>query len=192
MNVMPNERSESLGILPLCVDLDGTITQKDTFVILLKKLSYQKPFFFLQIIFVLIFNKAKAKVMVSRVIEVDPKELPYQENFLAFLREEFSKGRKIYLATASHQRTAELVAEHLKIFTEIFATCDAKINLKSQYKAERLKNYFSSGQDFAYAGNSFDDIEVWKAAKEVIAVNVSEALKKRMEEVGLKILREFC
>lgn len=55
-------------------------------------------------------GKAALKRHLSDRIEFSPSTLPYNEEFLEWLRQEHVKGRQIVLCTASDQRIATMIA----------------------------------------------------------------------------------
>jgi phosphoserine phosphatase len=67
-------------------------------------------------------GKAKLKAFISARLDPDPGLLPYNENFLAWLREQAAVGRKLVLCTASDERVARSIAAYLGIFDEVLAS----------------------------------------------------------------------
>jgi hypothetical protein len=108
---------------------------------------------------------------------IDPATLPYNEPFLAFLREQKNAGRKLVLATAFDEKGAMLVANHVGLFDEVLAS-DGKTNLRGKNKLKALAKKFGE-RGFDYAGNSSADLAVWRGAREAIVVNASRWLAGR-------------
>ena len=79
-----------------------------------------------------------------------------------FLRQEKQSGRRLVLATASNERIARAVANHLGIFDEVVAS-DAGHNLSSHEKLAALQEKFGKG-NFDYIGNSHADIPLFCAS----------------------------
>src|SRR4029079_7447481 len=108
--------------IPLCVDLDGTLIKSDllfeSFLLLVKK----NPFFLFFCVMWLFKGKANFKHQIAKRIEINPAQLPYTTNFLDYLLQEKANGRKIILTTASNQKLAQQVADHLGIFSEVIAS----------------------------------------------------------------------
>jgi 4-hydroxybenzoate polyprenyltransferase/phosphoserine phosphatase len=163
--------------IPLVVDLDGTLIKTDllweSFVRLLKK----NPLWLFAALFWWAHGRAFLKQQLAARVTIDPAILPYDEKFLAWLREQKSRGRKIILATASDLKLAKPVADHTGLFDEVLAS-DGKTNLRSANKLKALTEKFGA-RGFDYAGNSSADLAVWRGAREAIVVNAGASLVKK-------------
>src|SRR6202008_1846325 len=126
----------------------------------------------------LLRGRAYAKARLAKDFPPNPADLPYDERLLDWLRSERAEGRMLVLATASDQYAAGMVADHLELFDQVFAS-DGKINLKASRKADHLVEAFPDG--FVYAGNSAADMQVWREAKAAVLVNLSGRLLRRAE-----------
>jgi apolipoprotein N-acyltransferase len=166
--------------IPLCVDLDGTLIKTDLVWESIARLLRQNPLQLLQILFWWTRGRAFLKQQLARRVSIDPATLPYSQPFLAFLREQKNAGRKLILATAFDQKGAILVANHVGLFDEVFAS-DGKTNLRGKNKLKRLTEKFGA-RGFDYAGNSSADLAVWRGAREAIVVNASRLLANRVAE----------
>jgi len=154
---------------PLCVDLDGTLIRSDVLVETLLILIKQRPWMAFLLPFWLLRGRVVLKREIAKRVNLDVQTLPYQAGLLEFLKKEHAAGRSIVLATASHRKYAEGVAQHLGIFTRVYAT-DEGGNLSGREKRDTLvKNYGEKG--FDYAGNSRSDLHVWSMARQAIVVN---------------------
>ncbi len=161
------------SLVPLVVDLDGTLTPTDTLIESLILLIKKSPGHIFLIFFWLLKGIAGFKSQVASHVNISARKLPYNESLLDYLRSEKQKGRSIILATASHLSTAEKVAAHLGIFDSVLAT-DATHNLKGRHKLAAIQEKF--GDKFIYAGDSQADIPIWKAAQSAVLVGVSQKL----------------
>ena len=97
-------------------------------------------------------------------------------------------GRPIYLVTAAARSLAERIADHLGLFSGVFAS-DPRRNLSAAAKAHALVERFGHAT-FDYAGNSNADLFVWRVARFSILVNVSRSFVKRAE-AGIRITQVF-
>ncbi len=157
--------------VPLVVDLDGTVIRTDMMWESLARLLRRNPFAIFQILFWWTRGRARLKQKLVARIQIDPAALPYHEPFLDWLRKEKASGRTIVLATASDRRMAQPVADHLGLFDEVLAS-DGKTNLRRENKRHALVEKFGE-RGFDYAGNSKDDLTVWRSARMAIVVNAS-------------------
>ncbi len=154
-------------LLPLCVDLDGTIVRSDTLLedIFSLPLNHRLLWCFAG----LFSGRAVFKKRVAQNSSLNASLLPYNAKLLAYLREQKAAGRSLILVTAADAITAHKVAEHLELFDEVIAT-DGAENIKGRAKARILSARFGE-KGFAYAGNSAADVPVWRAAGSAVIVN---------------------
>jgi apolipoprotein N-acyltransferase len=173
---MPTPAALSENQIPLVVDLDGTLIKTDLLWESLARLLRRNPFWLFPILFWWTRGRAVLKRHLANRVSVDPAALPYNEKFIAWLREQKSNGRKIILATASDQKLVLPVASYFGIFDEVLAS-DGKTNLRSKTKLKALTEKFGE-RGFDYAGNSPADFAVWRGSREAIVVNASQAVLK--------------
>jgi 4-hydroxybenzoate polyprenyltransferase/phosphoserine phosphatase len=165
----PADQTVLAGARPLCVDLDGTLIGTDLAVEHLLQLLKRNLLYVFLLPYWLWQGRAVLKREIAKRAPFDAAELPYNEPFLSFLREQKAQGRKLVLATAADQIQAQAVADHLGIFSTVFAS-DGRINLSADSKRRRLEEIYGRGK-FDYAGNATDDLKVWPAAVDAIVVN---------------------
>lgn len=161
---------------PLIVDLDGTLLRSDMLVE--SVLGYVRqgirdihrlPLWVLK-------GKATLKEQLACQVPLQVDRLPYNQDVLAFLREE-KKHRPVILATATHSIYAEKIAAHIGLFDRVIATGNGQ-NLSSSTKRDRLVEEFGE-KGFDYLGNSMADIPVWQSAdKAYVAAPEPGVLKK--------------
>lgn len=160
--------------IPLCVDLDGTLVKIDTLHQALFLLLRRDPISLLKIPGWILKGKAFLKDQVMQRVELDADALPYNTKLLAWLKKEHAAGRKLILATASNYRTADAVAGHLGIFSDVLAS-NQNTNLRHNRKLTAIQEQFPK---FGYAGNDAADFPIWDAADEVILANPSKSATK--------------
>jgi 4-hydroxybenzoate polyprenyltransferase len=167
---------------PLVVDLDGTLIHSDLLhesllaFILKNPTSIFLPFkWFLK-------GKPNLKKHLAQRTQIDVETLPYDQRVIELIKIERAKGRKIILATASHIIYAKQIADHLKLFDEVFAT-ESDVNLSAQNKCNKLVKEFGAG-GFDYVGNSRDDLAVWNKSKAAILVNANRSVTKKAQALG--------
>lgn len=165
------------ALMPLAVDLDGTLIRGDVFADTLMRFLVANPLRVFLFAWWLRKGRPHAKARLASAAPVDPGRLCYNEELVAWLREQRARGRTVVLATASDERAARAVAEHVGLFDDVFAS-DGETNLKSSRKAERLASAFPEG--FVYAGNEMADLTVWARASAAVVVNAPEGLVRRV------------
>lgn len=163
--------------VPLCVDLDGTLLRSDLLWEGLVRLWRRNPVYLLRSLLWWTRGRARLKAEVARRVTVPVETLPWNEEFLAYLKAEQAQGRPIYLVTASDHKAAQTVAAHLGLFRDVLAS-DGQTNLRSHAKAQALLRQFGP-QGFDYAGNSLADLPVWEHARQALVVGAPRWLIRR-------------
>ncbi len=167
---------------PLCVDLDGTLIRSDllleSFVLLIKR----NPLYVFLVPFWLLRGKSVLKEQIASRVELNPAALPYDREFMQWLRSERNSGRSLWLCTASNERLATRVADHLGLFDGVLAS-DANTNLAGSAKASELVRKFGE-RGFDYCGNERRDLSIWQRANTAIVVNASSRLERDAARVA--------
>lgn len=173
---------------PLCVDLDGTLILTD--------LLYESVFGLLKINIFYIFllplwlikGKANLKHQIATRTDLDIALLPYNKDFLDFLKQQKSGGRTLTLATASNTKYAQKINLHLNLFDTVLAS-DAETNMSGERKQKRLVEIYGE-KGFDYAGNANIDFDIWAHSREAIIVNPEPGVKNKAKK-HLKVGRTF-
>jgi 4-hydroxybenzoate polyprenyltransferase/phosphoserine phosphatase len=174
----------------LCVDLDGSLIRTDTLHESALLLLGKDPWGFARALLVLLTRGVAAfKRFVAERAVPRPDLLPYNEDIVAYLREEVSRGRRILLVTAADSQIAEAVAAHVGLFEAVLAS-DGSSNLKSVGKAERIRDHLGD-EPFEYLGDSLSDLAVWRCAGTAIVVSPSRSTRRALKRAGVPISREF-
>ncbi len=186
----------TVALKPLCVDLDGTLIQTDLVFESLLLLARQNFFYLFCVPFWLLAGKASLKRRLAEKIAFEPRDVPYNQQVVEWVKGQRKLGRYTVLATGSNRQLAEKIADYLGCFDEVMAS-DGATNLTAAAKSEVLVGKFGH-KGFDYAGNSHVDLAVWDRCDRVIVVaaapetlaaarrtgSVSEVFPKR--EVRLK------
>jgi 4-hydroxybenzoate polyprenyltransferase len=175
------EPTPSEPLLPLCVDLDGTLVHTDTLHEALA-LGARNPLRLAKALMLLRRGKAPFKEAVYREAALDAASLPFNADLLEYLREQRRRGRALHLVTAADRQVAEGVAEALGLFDSVIAS-DGERNLRGANKVKILEERFGAG-GFAYAGNDATDLKVWAGAGAIVLVNCPGSVAKRARGLG--------
>lgn len=161
---------------PLAVDLDGTLIHSDvlleSFLLLIKR----NPLYLLLVPLWLLKGKAALKQAIASRVQLNPAALPYNQAFVAWLREQKAAGRPVWLCTASDRSLADAVAQHLGVFDGVLAS-DGQLNLSGRNKGKALADRFGA-KGFDYCGNAPVDLAVWREAAGAVVVSNSSSLLK--------------
>ena len=171
----------------LFVDLDRTLIKSD--FLLESFVGY-----FSQNIFAPIFclgvlttkGKVGLKKFLSNKSHISIKNLPYDQQVIDAIYQwkENYPEEKVILISATHQKVIERIARHLKCFDGWYGTEDE--NLKSVIKLKKIKD-LTGEESFAYIGDSFADVVIWKNAKKCYLVNPSRGLLKAVTKINNSI-----
>ncbi|MCC8401226.1 UbiA family prenyltransferase [Paraburkholderia sp. MMS20-SJTN17] len=168
---------------PLVVDLDGTLIRSDVLIECGFAFTRSAPHrFYEPLLWLMREGKAGLKARLAAATNIDVTVLPYDPAVIEWLKEERAAGRTLVLATASHERYAKAIAEHLGLFDRTFAT-DGVTNLSAHRKRDVLVAEFGE-KGFDYAGNSHDDVAVWAAAERAYVVNPSNGVERTARKQG--------
>ncbi len=161
------------------VDLDGTLIKNDLLFEALTDILCRNPLHIFKILKWLKNGKAYLKEQIAKNYQLDVTTLPYNQSVIKLIESKIEQGYNIILATASHRIFAVQVANHLKLFDELFAT-QGKVNLRGETKRDLLIKKYGV-RNFEYIGNSHDDLAVWQFASKVYAANPNLFLRKKLQ-----------
>lgn len=170
------------------VDLDGTLIHTDLLVESALRFVALRPFQAYRLILWLARGKAHLKAQLAQRVEIDPSALPYNEPLLDHLAALAAQGTPLYLATAANERYAEAVARHLGIFSGVLAS-DENTNLSRQRKLDAIAH--SAGENFVYAGNSADDLPIWKRSCGALVVGGRASVLRDIGDLRVPLLATF-
>ncbi len=165
---------------PLVVDLDGTLIASDLLIETAFSELGRRPHSLFDMLSALSRGKAALKHRLSEPVDFDPSTLPYDPEVLALIRQAKAEGRPVYLASASHQRLVESIADYLGEFTGWFASNETT-NLAGARKAQQLVETFGE-RGFDYVGNDAADLPVWEKAAKSIAIRTPAGVRKRLAQ----------
>ena len=154
--------------IPLAVDLDGTLIATDLLWESLFLLIRQNPLYLFMVPVWLAGGKARLKCEIASRVELDPAALPYRPEILQLIDDAKHEGRKVVLATASPEKFADAVADHLGLFDAVISTRPALNLASAAKKAALVESYGEAG--FDYVGNSRADLQIFDAARQAIVV----------------------
>src|SRR5262245_58905550 len=89
--------------VPLCVDLDGTLIFTDLLWEGLVKLLSRNPLAIFPALIWWTRGRAYLKARLARRTKINLPALPYNQQFLEYVRAERRAGRKVILVTASDE-----------------------------------------------------------------------------------------
>lgn len=158
----------------LVMDLDGTLIRSDTTHELLVLCLRWQPFLLpLAILKLLKRRSAGKRWLVERFgHHIDPKDLPYEQNALSLVHQFRENNQEVWLVSGADDQIVKSIASHLGVFARAQGST-TEVNLTAANKTSFLTKHLSG--DFAYAGNSTHDIDVWKSADRGYGFNAPSA-----------------
>lgn len=175
------------AVIPLCVDLDGTLVKTDTLHDSMLVLVRSHPGHLMQLPSWLSGGKASFKKHLTSVVSLDVAHLPYNQPLLEFLREEHARGRPIYLATGADINLARRVAAHLGLFDDVLAS-DGRTNLTGNHKLADLESRFGA---FDYIGNAAPDLPLLRRSRRVLVANPHRRLSGMLRANKIEVDHVF-
>ncbi len=169
--------SAKMDDLPLCVDLDGTLLKSDLLIESLFGLLGKNLFYIFVIPIWLLRGKAHVKHELAMRTRIDVSTLPFRESLLDYIKFRREQGQPLILATSANEIFAKQVAQHLAVFDDVIASTRSR-NLSGDAKAQVLIERYGE-KAFDYAGNSRDDLIVWKSARHAIVVDAGSGISAR-------------
>lgn len=167
--------TKKINSFPLCVDLDGTLLKEDITGLAYESCQNQSSFQWIPCLRAFWrAGRSGAKCYVAEATNLENikvGEIPINAGFHAYLKKAWEEKRPLILATGAPQRLAEHVAQFFGFFDEVIGSQPGYNCIKDQ-KAQVLLKKFGRGK-FSYAGNSWQDVAVWKEAfpEEIIGVD---------------------
>ncbi|MCH2202857.1 MAG: UbiA family prenyltransferase [Fuerstiella sp.] len=129
---------------------------------------------------------AACKRTLAEIWQPDFDHLPLNEEIVALIHEHRSLGCPVILATATDRIWADQIAGVSSLFDAVLAS-DGKTNLKGAEKLTAIRKLCRDNgyRTFSYAGDSPDDIAIWKAADVAYVVSSASRLVRRVRGAGL-------
>ncbi len=171
---------------PLCVGLNGTLVYGNILWEAVLLLIKRQPLTLFLIPFWRCMGRASFAARVFKRVRLAAENLPYRKDVLAFLQEEKRQGRSVFLTTAADESLARSVAESLGCFDAVITDggwSDQGEQSKAHHKKIRAIRQHLGNQAFAYLGHARDDLPVWAAATERLAVAPDRHVMAELEVV---------
>jgi hypothetical protein len=171
--------------MPLVVDLDGTLTTRDTMVLQMGRLVLRRPHRIPAFMSCLRQSRAGAKAFLWAEVGLDVSRLRYSASLLQRLRTEHGAGRVLILATGAHHELAEAVAAHVGLFDDVIGSRDG-LNVTGSRKAQILVDRFGN-RGFDYAGNAPADTAVWAVSAQGMVCNAHRHVVRAARQVTIVV-----
>lgn len=175
-NFSMTQQSPTYSIL--YVDLDGSLLKTDMLweqCALLLRTPWK--------LFGLMFALFKGKLAIKRYCLQhagipDISQLPIRPEVLSIIKDHIQSQIPVYLATASLEEIAREVQQSIPGINGIIASTN-DINAKGEIKAKLIQEH-ASGKSFAYIGNDYADLSIWKHAVGVYYVGTSPSITRSL------------
>ena len=167
---------------PICVDLDNTLIQGDLTQMAFWRLV-KNPLHWPRIIMRVIKGGRPAlKAYLALHVPLQISNLKFNTKLIEFLKKQHQKGSEIFLVTGSPKVYADIIASHLMVFKEVWASTHS-LNLVGKKKAQLLTQKFGY-LAYTYIGDSKKDFYVWEQARCIFAVNPTHSIECRIRKLS--------
>lgn len=170
------------GGAALYVDLDGTLVAGDLLWESLWAMVSDQPLAAWRLPFWLLRGRAGFKRELAERVFVDPSHLPYRREVLELVAAARRAGCRVVLTTASDERFARPVAEHLGLFDAVLAS-DGSSNLAGRAKLAAIEAD-AGPEGFEYAGNARVDVPIWARARRAWLVAPTRSASRAAERLA--------
>lgn len=161
---------------PLVLDLDHVLIRSDLLWETALAFVRAAPWRLFLLVVWLCQGRASLKARLAQETRLDLSALPINDDLVALAALEHRNGRRVHLATAADGELARALARRFAFIDRVFAS-DGRTNLKGVHKARLLREAFPDG--FVYAGDGKADLEVWRAASDIVIVEASRRAFQR-------------
>jgi 4-hydroxybenzoate polyprenyltransferase len=172
--------------VPLCFDLDNTLVRTNTLAETIVGTLRQHPAWIFLLPVWAIRGQAYLWATLVERFRPDASFLPYSEPVLDFARREAASGHPMVLATGAHQRMAQDVADHVGLFSVVFAT-SGTVHLVNRRKADILTASFGV-KGFDYVGDSWHDMAAFRSCRTAYVVSSSPRLAERLKRESIEAI----
>lgn len=156
------------GRATLVVDIDGTLLRTDLLFEGVAALARTRPWLlFLLPVWLLAGGKAHMKRCLARHVDLAVDDLPVDDVFIGWLREQKAMGRRLVLFSAADHGLVARVAARFGCFDMAYGS-DGRINLAGAAKLAAIRGH--CGDDAAYAGDSRTDLPIWAGLGRAVLV----------------------
>lgn len=164
--------------IPLVIDVDRTLIRTDILHEAVFWVVARHPLAALQIPF---WRRAGRSVLADRLAsygDAGVAAVPFRDESVALIRAAQADGQPVYLASASHHRYVEILAERLGGIAGVLDT-RRDDRLADAATVERLVAAFGR-HGFDYLGCADVDVPVWRAARKVLALAHTADFERRL------------
>lgn len=168
--------------VPLVLDIDGTLLRTDLLFETLSAALGKDLWATVRAVATLHWSPARLKRRLLDIAAPDLASLPLRGEVLELAREAMARGRQVVLTSGADQALVDRLALQLGLPGPHFGS-DGRQNLTGTAKAALFVARFGK-QGFDYAGDSADDLPVWRAARRIIAVAPGPRLARRVAAIG--------
>jgi phosphoserine phosphatase len=173
--------------VPLVLDLDGTLHKGDVFRMGLAHLAKRGQGGALRKILLVWRRSGKAAAKLAwQTVALQHNWQPtlrWVAPVVQWAQAEAASGRPVLVCTGTPQAVAEQLVRAAGHLWPVIGTTSPTINLVAQHKAAALVARLGE-KGFVYAGNSKDDLAVWRHAQAAVVVRASATVRQQAKALG--------
>jgi len=164
-------------VVPLVVDLDGTLLPVTTRTLMLARLLWIHPSLAVTYLRLHRRDRLGSKRYLLEHAGIDLERVPVRRSLLRWLEDEHFHGRPLYLASGTPAEVVQALAKRVKLFEGAWGS-SASIHLVGDAKAVALEHEFGR-HGFDYVGDAYEDLPVWTTARHAVVFAPSRRLLRR-------------
>jgi phosphoserine phosphatase len=165
------------AVVPLCVDLDGTLVRSDTLWETILQIVKRRPAALPGVVLAYLRNgRSGFKSAATDAVIIEAAALPYHDDVLAEIRRARAAGRPVLLVTGANERIANAVADYVGLFDGVIGSRPGSNNTGHE-KAAELSRRFGLRQ-YDYFGNSHADLKVWAQSHAALVIGSDSLTEK--------------
>ena len=160
-------RTSARGRPPLVVSVEGGLLRGDLAAEATLAFLRENPLRIFTVLGWLLRGPAALRRRLAARNDINVGALPVNRDLVEMAEAEHAGGREVHLVTAADPATAARIARRFGFVGGVVAGGGAA-ELRGDARARALRERFPGG--FAYAGGAAEDLPVWRAAQEAVAV----------------------
>lgn len=162
--------------IPLCVELDGTLTPVNTLHESLLSLARKAPWTLLLLPVWVRGGPAHMKRKLTVQANLDVGQIPYNTLLIEWLTSERAGGRRLILVTSADSGVANKIAARMGMFDEVLSSNEER-NLSPEAVPGVLVQRFGE-RGFDYVGSGRTGEGTWAAARKAIVVGKGSRVER--------------
>lgn len=175
---LAHSAGESNDAAVLLIDLDYALIRADLLAEAALAFLTANPLRIPYFLTWMLRGRAYVKRRLAETTTLDPKLIPVNEKVVELALEAKRRGRQVFAVTASGDEFTRKIAARFPFLDRVISS-DGNTDLTGPQKAALVSERCRGAYD--YVGASASDVDVWKNAREIIAVAPDSATLRKIQ-----------